>query len=193
MAVFLLLLGLALVLVASSESTMKGITETFPQEESQPAAKQSAGESMNSTLPNENISPSKSEDVTSAPPPKSRRSYFVIPKGNTLSNDKNCLNGLIVWRNILDVNESHQLGSNFIHGSKDVIHGGPRATVWKCGHTPSLSCRESLGLEHTGGCKVAAGRQCPRCQEHGVTSVKRILTVLTSHSLMSWLVSGSKL
>ncbi|XP_036054624.1 probable ribonuclease 11 [Onychomys torridus] len=183
MTIFVLWLGLGVVLVAPSESTMKGIRENFSQEETQPAAKQTVGDSVTSTLSDKNISISK--NGMSASQPTSRRLYFLIPKGNTLSNDQDCLNGPRVWREVLDTNESCQLGNNCRHGSPDGIHGAPKATRWKC------SC-ESLGLEHT-ICKISAGQQCPRCQEHSVTSLKRILTVLTSHSLMSWLVSGSKL
>ncbi|XP_050999349.1 probable ribonuclease 11 [Acomys russatus] len=193
MALFLLLLGLGLVLVAPSESTAEGITEKTSQEEMQRTAKWTVEESVNSTLSDKNISPSISKDVMSAPAPTPRRFYFVILKGNTSSNDKNCLSGLVGWRNILEVNESCQLGSNnFIPGRTDVMRGVPKATSWKCGQTRNLSCLKSLGLEHA-VCKVTAGQQCPRCPEHRVTSLKRILTVLTSHSLMSWLVSGSKL
>ncbi|XP_059130454.1 probable ribonuclease 11 isoform X2 [Peromyscus eremicus] len=188
MAILVLLLGLGVVLVAPSESTVKGIRENFSQEETHPAAKQTLGESVNSTLSDKNISLSISKNGMSASPPTSRRLYFLIPKGNTLSNDQDCLNGPRVCREVLDTNESCQLGSNFRHGSPDGIHGAPKATRWKRG----LSYWESLGLEHT-MCKVTAGQRCPRCQEHSVTSLKRLFTVLTSHSLMSWLVSGSKL
>ncbi|CAH6778992.1 probable ribonuclease 11 [Phodopus roborovskii] len=192
MAVFVLLLGLGSVLVVPSEGTTKRITEKLSQEEMQPAAKQIVEQSMNSVLSDKNISLSAFKNVVSASPPTSRRSCFVISKGNPLSNDQNCLNGPGVWRKVLGMNESCQLGNNFIQGSTNVIHGVPEATGWGCGQTPGLSCCERLGLEHT-MCKVTAGQQCPRCQEHSVTSLKRALTVLTSHSLMSWLVSGSRL
>ncbi|XP_003509255.1 probable ribonuclease 11 [Cricetulus griseus] len=192
MAVFVLLLGLGSVLVVPSEGTTTRIREKLSQEEMQHAAKQTVEPSMNSTLSDKNISLGVPKNVMSASPPTSRRLYFVTPKGNPLSNEQNCLNGPRVWRKVLDMNESCQLVNNFIHGSTDVIHGVPEATSWKWGQSPSLSCCESLRLEHT-MCKVTAGQQCPRCQKHSVTSLKRALTVLTSHSLMSWLVSGSKL
>ncbi|XP_028729318.1 probable ribonuclease 11 [Peromyscus leucopus] len=188
MAIFVLLLGLGVVLVAPSESTVKGIREKFSQEETHPAAKQTVGASVNSTLSDKIISLSIPKNGMSASPPTSRGLYFLIPKGNTWSNDQHCLNGPRVWREVLDTNASCQLGNNFGHGSPDGIHGAPKATRWKCG----LSYCETLGLEHT-MCKITAGQRGPRCQEHRVTSLKRILTVLTSHSLMSWLVSGSKL
>ncbi|XP_028644265.1 probable ribonuclease 11 [Grammomys surdaster] len=192
MAVFLLLLALRLLLVEPSESRMKGTTKQFSQEEMQPAAKQTLEESTNSTLSDKNTSLSISKHVMSAPPRTSRRLSFVLPKGSTMRNGRSCVNSLRVWRTDIDVNESCQLGNNFIHGSTDLGHGIPQATNGKCEQTPNLSCCGSLGLERT-TYKVLTGRQCPRDHEHSITSVKRILTVLTSHSLMSWLVSGCKL
>ncbi|CAO2590453.1 hypothetical protein LEMLEM_LOCUS5869 [Lemmus lemmus] len=185
MAIFLLLLGLGPVLATPSGGMMKGITANLSQEELQPAAKQTVQQTTSSALSDKNISLDLSKNVMSASPPTSRRSYFVIPKGHTLSKDQNSLNGLRVWR----MNESCLLGNIFfILGSTDMIHRVPKATNWKCGQTAS----QSLGLEHS-RCKITAGLQCPRGQEYSVTSLKRILIVLTSHSLMSWFVSGSKL
>lgn len=192
MAIFLLLLALRLLLVEPSESRMKGTTKQFSQEEIQPATQQTLEESTNSTLSDKNTSLSIFKHVMSAPLGTSRRLSFVIPKGNTMRDGRNCVNKLRVWSADIDVNESCQLGNNFIHGSTDVGHGIPRATSGKCVQTPNLSCCGSLGLEHT-MYKVLAGHQCPRDHEHSITLLKRILTVLTSHSLMSWLVSGCKL
>lgn len=149
MGVFLLLLSLGSVLAMPSGGMMKGITANLSQEELQPAAKQAAHQPMNSALSDKNISLSIPKNVMSASPPTSRRSYFVIPKGHTLSKDQNSLNGLKVWRKALDMNESCLLGNSFIHGSTDMIHRVPKATSWKCGQTPSLSCCEGLGLEHS--------------------------------------------
>lgn len=187
MAVFLLLLALGLLLVEPSESRMK-----CSQEDMQPAAKQTLEEPANSTLSDKNTSLSISKHVMAAPPGTSRRLSFVIPKGNTVRDGRNCVNSPRVWRTGVDVNESCQLGINFTHGSTDVSHGIPKGTSGKCERTPTLSGCGPLGLERT-TCKVLAGHQCPRYHEHSLTSLKRILTVLTSHSLMSWLVSGCKL
>ncbi|XP_052046493.1 probable ribonuclease 11 [Apodemus sylvaticus] len=187
MAVFLLMLALRLLLVEPSGSRMK-----FSQEEMQPAAKQTLEESTDSTLSDKNTSLSIPKHVVSAPPQTSRRLSFVIPKGNTMRDGRNCIHSLRIWRTGVDVNESCQLGNNFIHGSTDVSHGIPKATSGKCEQTPNLSSCGPLGLERT-MCKVLAGHQCPRYHEHSITSLKRVLTVLASHSLMSWLVSGCKL
>ncbi|NP_001012494.1 probable ribonuclease 11 precursor [Rattus norvegicus] len=189
MAAFLLLLVLGLLLVEPSESKTKGAREQFSQEETRSAAKQTPEESTNSTLSDENISLGISRHVMSAPPRTSRRLSFVIPKRNTVRNGRDCVNSPSVWRTDVEVNESCQLGNNFIHSSMDVSHGIPKATSGKCERTPNLRYCDSLGLECT-MCKVLAGHQCPRYHEHRITSLKRILTVLTSHSLMSWLVTG---
>lgn len=187
MAAFLLLLVLRLLLVEPSESRTKGTTEQFSQEETR-----FPEESTNSTLSEENISLSISKHVMSAPPQTSRRLSFVIPKRNTVRNGRDCVNSPRVWRTDIEVNESCQLGNNFIHRFMDVSHRIPKATSGKCGQTPNLNCCDSLDLECT-MCKVLAGHQCPRYHEHRITSLKRILMVLTSHSLMSWLVTGCKL
>lgn len=122
MVVSLLLLGLGLVLTTPSGDMMKGITANLSQEELQPAAKQMTHQSTNSALSDKNISLSVPKNVMSAAPPTSRRSYFVILKGHTLSKDQNCLNGLRVWRKALDMNESCLLGNSFTHGSTDMVH-----------------------------------------------------------------------
>lgn len=122
MVVSLLLLGLGLVLATPSGDMMKGITANLSQEELQPAAKQTTHQSTNSALSDKNISLSVPKNVMSAAPPTSRRSYFVILKGHTLSKDQNCLNGLRVWRKALDMNESCLLGNSFTHGSTDMVH-----------------------------------------------------------------------
>lgn len=122
LVVSLLLLGLGLVLATPSGDMMKGITANLSQEELQPAAKQTAHQSTNSALSDKNISLSVPKNVMSAAPPTSRRSYFVILKGHTLSKDQNCLNGLRVWRKALDMNESCLLGNSFTHGSTDMVH-----------------------------------------------------------------------
>lgn len=190
MAVSLLLLALGLLLVEPSESRMKGTTDQFSQKEMQPAAKQTLEESTNSTLSGKTTGLSMSKHVMSAPPRTSRR--LIIPKGNAMRDGRNCVNSLSIWRADVHMNESCQLGNNFIRGSTDVSLGIPKATSGKCEETPKLSSCGHLGLERT-TCKVLAGHQCPRYHEHSITSLKRILTVLTSHSLMSWLVSGCKL
>nr|AAI41253.1 Ribonuclease, RNase A family, 11 (non-active) [Mus musculus] len=192
MAVFLLLLALGLLLAKPSESRMKGTTEQFSQEEIQPAAKQTLEESANSTLSDKNTGLSISKHVMSATPLTPRRLSFIIPKGNTMRDGRNCVNSLRVWRTKVDANASCQLGNDFIHGSMDVSLRIPKATRGKCEQTPKPSSSGSLGLERT-TCKVLAGHQCLRSHEHSITSLKKILTVLASNSLMSWLVSGCKL
>lgn len=101
---------------------MEGIPANLSQEELQPVAKQTAHQPTNSALSDKNISLSVPKNVMSATPPTSRRSYFVILKGHTLSKDQNCLNGLRVLRKALDMNELCLLGNSFTHGSTDMVH-----------------------------------------------------------------------
>ncbi|XP_021059874.1 probable ribonuclease 11 [Mus pahari] len=190
MAAFLRLLALGLLLAEPSESRMKGTPEHLSQEEMQLAAEQTLEESANSTVSDKTTGLSTSKPAMSAPPLTPRRLPFVIPKGNTMRDGGNCANSLRVWRTEVDVNESCQLDNNFIHGSTDVSHGIPKAASGRCEQAPNPSSCGSLGLERT-ACKVLAGHL--RSHEHSITTLKKILTVLASNSLMSWLVSGCKL
>lgn len=102
---------------------MEGIPANLSQEELQPAAKQTGcHQPTNSALSDKNISLSVPKNVMSATPPTSRKSYFVILKGHTLSKDQNCLNGLRVLRKALDMNELCLLGNSFTHGSTDTVY-----------------------------------------------------------------------
>ncbi|KAM6202574.1 putative ribonuclease 11 [Rhynchocyon petersi] len=55
-----------------------------------------------------------------------------------------------------------------------------------------LTFRKLPELETT-MCQLRTGKHFLRCQYHSFTSLEKILTTLIGHSLMSWLVSASKL
>ncbi|XP_008830804.1 probable ribonuclease 11 [Nannospalax galili] len=197
MEIALLLLGLELVLVEPSEHIMEIITEEFSPEAARHAmvksghAKQTVEKFMNSTLSDKNIGLSISEDGLPSSLLTFRGSCSSIPKRDSLDNDEKCYNDMMAWR-VLEVNESCRLGNNLIHDSMEVMHGIDKSSSWKRGRKPGISCCETPELESP-VCQVVAGKQFPRCQYHSITSLKRVLTVLMNHSLMSWLVSGSEL
>ncbi|XP_004421364.1 PREDICTED: probable ribonuclease 11 [Ceratotherium simum simum] len=194
----LLLFSLGLVLAGASESIMKIIKEEFSEEEMQyDMAKSNQGKQtievlVNLTLLYKNTSLSMSKDIMSSSLLIFRRLHYSFPKGNGLGNDKDYCNDMVVWRKVSEANGSCKLSNNFIHGSMEVIHRAPKAPRCKCGQNPGISGSESPEAETT-MCQLTTGKQFPRCQYHSVTSLKKILAVLTGHSLMSWLVSGSKL
>ncbi|XP_062944613.1 probable ribonuclease 11 [Cynocephalus volans] len=193
----LLLLSVGLVLAGVSESIMKITKEEIVEEEIQYGMAKNGQEQwtvevlMNLTLLDKNTSLSMSKDKSSSLL-TFRRLHYSIPKGNSPGNDKECCNDMTVWRKLSEANGSCKLSNNFTHGSVDVIHGVHNAPSCKCGQNPGISCCEGPKLEST-MCQLTTGKQFPRCQYHSVTSLKKMLTVLTGHSLMSWLVSGSKL
>ncbi|XP_012608317.1 putative inactive ribonuclease 11 [Microcebus murinus] len=194
----LLLFSLGLVLAGVSESKMEIIKEEFTEEDMQHDMAKSGQEKqicevlMNLTPLDKNTSLSTSKDIVSFSPLTFRRLHYSISKGNSSGGGKECCNDMAVWRKVSEANGSCKLSSNFIHGSLEAIHGIHKAPSCKFGQSPGISCCESPELENT-MCRLTTGKQFPRCQYHGVTSLKKMLTVLTGHSLMSWLVSGTKL
>ncbi|XP_035973941.1 putative inactive ribonuclease 11 [Halichoerus grypus] len=194
----LLLLSLGLVLAGASESIMEIIKEEFSGGEMQydmansDQERQTIEVLMNLTLLYKNTSLSLSKDILSSSLLTFRRLHHSFAKGNRPGNDKEYCNDIVVWRKVSEANGSCKLSYNFIHGSKEVIHGAPEASSCKCGQNLGISCSRSPALDTT-MCQLTTGRQFPRCQYHSDTSLKKILAVLTGHSLMSWLVSGSKL
>ncbi|KAM5240620.1 putative ribonuclease 11 [Hipposideros larvatus] len=198
METYLQLLGLGLILVASSGSKMETVKE-FSEEEMQydmvksDHEKQTIEVLMNLILLCKNTGLSMSKDVImSFSLLTFRRLHYGFPKGNSTGNDKEYCNDMVVWRKVSEANGSCKLSSNFILGSVKVICGVPKALSCKCGQNLGISCSESSELETTMR-QLTMGKQLPRCQYHSVSPLKKILTVLTSHSLMTWLVSGSKL
>ncbi|XP_016055142.1 PREDICTED: probable ribonuclease 11 [Miniopterus natalensis] len=193
----LLLLCLVLILVGSPGNKMETIKEEFSEEEMQndmansDQEKQDIEVLMNLTLLYKNTSLNTSKDVMSSFL-TFRRLRFSFPKGNSPGNDKECFNDMVIWRKASEANGSCKLSNNFILGSMEVIHGAPKALSYKCGQNLGVSCSESPELETTMG-QLTRGKEFPRCQCHSVTLLNKILAVLTGHSLMSWLVSGSKL
>ncbi|XP_020028131.1 probable ribonuclease 11 [Castor canadensis] len=194
----LLLLGLGLVLAGASESIKEIIKDNLAKEELQYVMSESGQVNqtmevlMNLTLLDKNISFNMSKDVMPSSLLTLRRLHYNIPKGNRPGNGKVCCNDMTVWRKVLEVNESCRVSNSFFCGSMGVIHGVYNAPSCKCGQSPAISCCESPELENA-MYQLTTGKQFPRCQYHSVTSLKKMLTVLTGHSLMSWLVSGSKL
>ncbi|XP_026346321.1 probable ribonuclease 11 [Ursus arctos] len=194
----LLLLSLGLVLAGASESLMERIKEEFSGGEKQydmgnsDQGKQTIEVLMNLTLLYKNTSLSMSKDILSSSLLTFRRLHYSFAKGNGPGNDKEYRNDMVVRRKVSEANGSRKLSYNFIHGSMGVIHGAPKASSCKCGQNLGINCSRSPELDTT-MCQLAVGKQFPRCQYHSDTSLKKILAVLTGHSLMSWLVSGSKL
>uniref|UniRef100_A0A2R8ZHT0 Ribonuclease A family member 11 (inactive) n=1 Tax=Pan paniscus TaxID=9597 RepID=A0A2R8ZHT0_PANPA len=194
----LLLLSLGLVLAEASESTMKIIKEEFTDEEMQYDMAKSGQEKqtieilMNPILLVKNTSLSMSKDDMSSSLLTFRSLHYNDPKGNSSGNDKECCNDMTVWRKVSEANGWCKWSNNFIHSCTEVMRRVHRAPSCKFVQNPGISCCESLELENT-VCQFTTGKQFPRCQYHSVTSLEKILTVLTGHSLMSWLVCGSKL
>ncbi|XP_008681898.1 probable ribonuclease 11 [Ursus maritimus] len=194
----LLLLSLGLVLAGASESLMERIKEEFSGGERQydmgnsDQGKQTIEVLMNLTLLYKNTSLSMSKDILSSSLLTFRRLHYSFAKGNGPGNDKEYRNDMVVRRKVSEANGSLKLSYNFIHGSMGVIHGALKASSCKCGQNLGINCSRSPEPDTT-MCQLAVGKQFPRCQYHSDTSLKKILAVLTGHSLMSWLVSGSKL
>ncbi|XP_042557003.1 probable ribonuclease 11 [Dipodomys spectabilis] len=190
----LLLLGLGLVLTGASGNILEIMKEEFAKEEMQSSVaksghlEQTVEVLMNFTLFDQNTSMSK---VFPSSLLTFRRSHFSTPKGNILGNHQECCN-ITVWRKLLEANRSCRLRNNFIPGTMEVTHHGHTAPGCECGQNPIMNIWESPEVENT-MCQLSTGRQSNRCQYHRVTSLKKMFTVLTGHSLMSWLVSGSKL
>ncbi|XP_066200531.1 probable ribonuclease 11 [Saccopteryx leptura] len=197
MATFLLLLGLRLILAGSSGNKMETIKEEFSEEKMQydmtktDQEKQTIEVLINLTLLCKNTSLSMSKDVMSTLL-TFRRLHYSFPKGNSPGNDKENFNDMVIWSKVSEANRSCKLSHNFILASTEVIHRVPKAPSCQHGQNLSISCSESPELETTMG-QLTTSKQFSRCQYHSVASLKKILAVLTGHSLMSWLVSGSKL
>lgn len=196
MEVSLLLLSLGLILVGSSGNKTKTIKKEFSEEEMQGdladsyQEKQTIKVFMNSTLSATNMpSFSMSKDVVSL---TFRRLHYSFPKGSSPGDNKENYNDMVIWRKVSQANESCRLSNNFVLGFLEVTGGIPKASSCKCGQDLGIGCSESPELETTMG-QLTIGKPFPRCQYHSVSSLKKILAVLTSNSLMSWLVSGFKL
>ncbi|XP_036126803.1 probable ribonuclease 11 [Molossus molossus] len=193
----LLLLSLGLILVGSSGNEMETIKEEFSEEELQYSMaksdreKQAIGVLMPLTLLYKNTSLHASKDVMSSLL-TFRRLHYSFPKGKSSGDDKECYNDMVIWRKVLEANGSCKVSNNFILGSMEVIRGVPKAPSCKRGRNLGISCSESPELKPAMG-QLTMAKQFPRCQYHSVTSLNKMLAVLTGHSLMSWLVSGSKL
>ncbi|XP_003474582.1 probable ribonuclease 11 [Cavia porcellus] len=192
----LLLLGLGFILAEASESIMGIIKEEFAEEKMQPETiksgqeKETDGVLMNLTLFNKNDSLSLPKDAM----PSlllTFRSCCSIPKGNSPVSDKECFGNKMTWSKFSEANETYEL-NNFIHSPAEVIHRVHKAYSCKRGKNCGIWVCQSPELENT-VCQLSPGKQFPRCQYHSITSLKKILMVLAGHSLMSWLVSGSKL
>lgn len=199
METYLLLLSLELILAGSSGSKMERIKEECSEEEmtydmvKSNQEKQTTEVLMNLILLCKNTSLIVSKDVISSSSLTFKRLHFCFPKRKSTGNNKEYCNDMVVERKISEAfNASCKFSSNFILGSMEVIHGTPKAPSCKCGQNLGISYSESSELETTMH-QLTMGKQFPRCQRHSVTSLKKILTVLTGHSLMSWLVSGSQL
>ncbi|KAB0342012.1 hypothetical protein FD754_018938 [Muntiacus muntjak] len=194
---FLLLLGLGVIFAGVSESIMEIIKEEFLEKEVQydmaknDQEKQTIEVLINLTVLCRNTSLSMSKDVSSSLLTFRRLHYSLPPKRNPGNNRHYC-NNMTVWRKVSEANGSFKLSNNFIHSSVEVVDGVPKAPSYKCGQTSCISCSETPELWTTAR-QFIVGKQSPSCQHHGVTSLKKILVVLTSHSLMSWLVSISNL
>nr|XP_060475084.1 probable ribonuclease 11 [Panthera onca] len=195
---FLLLLGLGLVLAGAPESIMEIINEEFSGEEmyydvaNRDQEKRTSEVLMNLTLLHKNTSANTSKDSLSSSLLTFRRLHYSFPGGDSPGNDKEYCNDVVVWRKVSEANGSCRLSNNFIHGSMEVMNGVPKASSCKCGQNLGINCSRSPRLETT-MCQLTMDKQFARCQYHSDTSLKKILAMLTGHSLMSWLVSGSKL
>lgn len=193
----LLLLCLGLILAGSSGNKMETIKEEFSEEEMQNDLAKSDPENqtieilMNLTLLHKNTSLGISKDILSSLS-TFRRLYYSFPKGNSPDNDKECYNDMVIWRKVSEANGSCKLSDNFILGSMEVICKAPKIPSCKRGQNLGISCFESPELVITMD-QLTTGKQFPKCQYHSVTSLKKILAVVTGHSLMSWLASGSRL
>lgn len=193
----LLLLCLGLVLVGSSGNKMETIKEEFSEEEMQNDLAKSDQEKqpieivMNLILLYKNTSLNISKDIVSSLL-TFRRLHYSFPKGNSPGNDKECYNDIVIWRKVSESNGSCRLSNNFILGSMKVICRPLKTPTCKSEQNLGISCFESPELEIIMG-QLTTSQQFPRCQYQSVTSLKKILAVLTGHSLMSWLVSGSRL
>lgn len=192
----LLLLGLGLILVGSSGSRMETIKEQFSEEEMQydiaknNQEKQTSEVLTNLTLLCGDFGLSMSRDIMSSSLLTFGRLQYGFPKRNSAGNDKEYCNNTVDWRTVSEVNGSCTLSNNFILGSMEVIRGVPKTHSYKSGENLGINCSDSPGLETT---MLTMGKGFPKCQYHSVTSLKKILAVLTGHSLMSLLVSGSNL
>ncbi|KAM4882578.1 putative ribonuclease 11 [Thomomys bottae] len=191
----LLLLGLGLVLAGASGSILEIMKEEFAKEEMQYAGaksgplEQTVEVFLNLTLSEQNTSMPK--EILPSLLLTFRRSPFSIPERHIPGNNQDCCN-VTVWRKLLEVNRSCRLGDNFSPGSMEVTHRSHRTPGCECGQSLIINSWESPDVKNP-LCQLSPGKQAPRCHDHRVTSLKKMFTVLTGHSLMSWLVSGSKL
>ncbi|XP_006163145.1 probable ribonuclease 11 isoform X2 [Tupaia chinensis] len=194
----LLLLGLGLILEGASESIKEFIKEEFTEEARKydtarsNQGKQTVEVLMSLTLLDKNVSLSTSKNVESSSPLTFRRLHYSVLQENSPGRDKECCNDVLVWRKDSEANGSCKLSNDFIPGSVEVVHRIYKASGCKCERNVGRSCCESPELD-TSMFHLTTGKQSPRCQYRSVTSLKKALTVLTGHSLMSWLVSGTKL
>ncbi|XP_004644083.1 probable ribonuclease 11 [Octodon degus] len=193
----LLLLGLGLILAEPLESIMETVKEESSEEKKQPeTVKSGRGKEtdevlMNLTLFDKNASLSLSKDAM----PSSLLTFGLrssIPKGNSPVSNKECGSNTVAWSKDLEAVGSCKSSDNFIHDPADVIHMVREASSCTCEQHQGMWGCESPGLEES-LCQLPTDKQFPRCQRHNITLLEKILTVLAGHSLMSWLVSDSKL
>ncbi|XP_076982654.1 putative inactive ribonuclease 11 [Tamandua tetradactyla] len=189
----LLLLGMGLMLSGASESTVEIIKEEFAKEEMEydiaksDEVKQTTEVSMNLTLLDKNTSLSMSSSLLTF-----RKLHYNFPKGNSPDNGNEYCDPMMVQRMMSEANGSCKLNKNCIHGTMEMIHQVHKVRSCKCGQNSGISFCDSPELETT-KCQLNTEKQFSRCQHHSVTLLKKMLIILTGHSLMSWLVSISKL
>ncbi|XP_006835613.1 PREDICTED: probable ribonuclease 11 [Chrysochloris asiatica] len=198
----LLLLNLGLVLAEASGNTMKIIKEEFLEEEMEYDIAKSGQEKQtiegltNWTLLDKNTNLSMSKDVMFSSLMTFRSLQYSFPKGNSPGGDRECCNAMVFWRTVSEANGSYKLRNNFIHDSTEMMHGIPKFPSCRYelnldmvrGNVVEPSCYESPKLK-TVIRQLPTEKQFPRCQYNSVTAFKKLFTVLTGHSLMSWLVS----
>ncbi|XP_005412199.1 PREDICTED: probable ribonuclease 11 [Chinchilla lanigera] len=192
----LLLLGLGLILAEASESIMEIIKEEFAGEKMQPKiAKSDQGKEtdevlMNLTLFGKNASLSLPKAAVPSPLLTCRLCYS-IPEGSSALADKECCSDMMAWSKVPEAIGPCKWSNSFIHGPTEVIHRVSKASSCKCGQNRGIRRCESPELENS-ACQLTTGKQFPRCPHHNITLLKKILTVLAGHSLMSWLTLNCK-
>ncbi|XP_007949317.1 probable ribonuclease 11 [Orycteropus afer afer] len=194
----LLLLDLGLVLVGTTGSTVSIIEEEFLGEEMEYDTTKSGQEEqtievlMNLTLLGKNTGLSMSKDIIYSSLLTLERLQYNFTKENSQGNGKEHCNAMVVCRIVSEANGSCKLRNIFVHGSIEMIHGIHKFPNCKCalnldmlrGNMVEPNRYESPERETT-MCQLTAGKEFPRCQYHSVTSLTKMLTVLTGHSLMS--------
>ncbi|XP_006883341.1 PREDICTED: probable ribonuclease 11 [Elephantulus edwardii] len=197
----LLLLDLGLILTGNLESTMEIVNGDFSEEKAaynitkSGEGKQTIEVSMNLTLLDKNTRLSKFKDVIPSAL-KFKKLHYNFPK---ISSNEYC-NVMMIERIELEANRSYILRNNLIHGTIERIRGIHKISSCKWepnlgmvrGHPMEPHCDKSPELDTTMP-QLSIRKHSLRCQYQSITSFKKMLTVLASHSLMSWLVNACKL